>query len=49
MTLLTIVTILYITPLGLIYFITGRLYLLTLSHFLGSHPGLWKPQICSLY
>ena len=46
--LLTIVSMLYITPAGPIYLIAGSLYLLTsFTHF--CLPSLWQPPICSLY
>ena len=49
---LTIVTLLYITPPWLIYFITYSLYLFTsFTHV--SHPHsishLWQPSVCSLW
>ena len=49
--LLTVVIMLYITSSGLIYLITGSLYLLTIfTHFTypPTNPHLWQPPICSL-
>ena len=47
---LTIVTLLYITPPWLIYFITYSLYLFTsfTQSTLLPHPSCWQPPICFL-
>ena len=47
--LLTIVTMIYVTPPELIYLITGGLYLLTTCTHFSPLPQLWQPPICFLF